>query len=326
MGRRLVLALCLLACSLFAATASSAAEGGASLRPQPPTTDEVRRATDRFLDSVDTRRAPRAHDSGGTGGTGQGGGGDSLFPENRIVAFYGAPQMGATILGRKSITPAKRGLRKQARPYDEEGRPVIMGFNLVSVIATSDAGRDGKYRSRQSGAVIEEYLEAARELNGRLILDIQPGRATFLGEIRSLREWVAQPDVDIALDPEWNVGRKGRPGRTVGSVNAKTLNRISGYMSNLVARENLPAKALIVHQFREGSVKKRSQIEQPDGVDVTLNFDGIGSRPAKEAGYDRLTREDQFAGFSLFYRLDKGLMTPNQVVGLEPSPDYVLYQ
>lgn len=59
---------------------------------------------------------------------------------------------------------------------------------------------------------------------------------------------------------------------------------------------------------------------------MTLNFDGIGSRPAKEAGYDRLTREDQFAGFSLFYRLDKGLMTPNQVVGLEPSPDYVLYQ
>jgi len=326
MGRRLAFGLCLLACSVFAASASSGAVGGAPARPQPPTSDEVQRATERFLDSVNTRDRLPASAAGGTGGTGQGGGGDSLFPEKRIVAYYGAPQMGATILGRKSITPAKRKLRKQARPYDEDGRSVIMGFNLVSVIATSDGGRDGKYRSRQSGAVIEEYLEAARELNGRLILDIQPGRATFLGEIRALKQWVAEPDVDIALDPEWNVGRKGRPGRTVGSVNAKTLNKISDYMSNVVERENLPPKALIVHQFREGSVKKRGRIDQPDGVDVTLNFDGIGSRPAKEAGYARLTRDDLFAGFSLFYRLDNGLMSPGQVLGLERTPDYVLYQ
>jgi hypothetical protein len=33
-----------------------------------------------------------------------------------------------------------------------------------------------------------------------------------------------------------------------------------------------------------------------------------------------------FNGFSLFYRLDSGLMSPSQVLGLEPSPDYVLYQ
>ena len=93
-------------------------------------------------------------------------------------------------------------------------------------------------------------------------------------------------------------------------------------MSNLIERENLPQKALVIHQFRDGSVKRRKDIKQPAGVDVVLNFDGIGGAAAKKAGYARLTREDLFAGFSLFYRLDSGLMKPGEVLRLEPEPDF----
>jgi hypothetical protein len=320
MRRRLALALCLLGCSLFAPSAAA----GAPVRPQPPTSAEVDRATERFLDSVG-RSDTRASGARGTGGAGQLGD-DSLFPDKRIVAFYGAPQMGATILGRRSIGAATRQLRKQARPYDAAERPVIPGVNLVATIATADRGRDGKYRSRQSDDVIDEYLAAARKLDGRLILDIQPGRSKFLQEVRAFREWIVEPDVDVALDPEWNVGRRGTPGNTTGSVTAENLNRVSAYLSDVVEGEGLPPKALIIHQFRGGSVKKRKRVEQPEGVDVTLNFDGIGSRAAKKAGYDRLRQDGLFNGFSLFYRLDSGLMSPSQVLGLEPSPDYVLYQ
>jgi hypothetical protein len=318
---RAPLPLCLLACAAVAVAAPGAA-ASAPPRPQPPTSDHVQRATERFLDSVDDREAR----SGGTGGTGQGEDRDgSLFPERRIVAFYGAPQMGATIVGRKSVQKAKRRLREQAQPYEGEGS-VLPSFDLVAVIATAGKGPGGKYRDRQSAGVIEEYYEAARALGGRLILDIQPGRSTFIREVRALEEWVARPDVDVALDPEWNVGRKGVPGRTVGSVGAKTLNRVSGYMDHLCKQENLPQKALVIHQFRQGSVRQRKRVEQRDKVDVTLNFDGIGSRAAKVHGYERLTREELFTGFSLFYRLDSGLMSPSQVLGLEPPPDFVLYQ
>src|ERR687892_543042 len=321
MRRRLALALCLLACSLFATTASGAA-AGTPLRPQPPTSAEVDRATERFLDSHGEGNDRRASEARGTGGAGQVGD-DTLFPEKRIVAFYGAPQMGATILGRRSIGAATRQLRKQTRPYDAAERPAIPGVNLVATIATADRGGDGKYRSRQSNDVIGEYLAVAREGDGRLILDIQSGRSTFLKEVRAFREWIAEPDVDVALDPEWNVGRRGTPGRTTGSVTAEKLNRVSAYLSGVVEGEGLPPKALIVHQFRGGSVKKRRRVEQPEGVDVTLNFDGIGSRAAKKAGYDRLRQDGLFNGFSLFYRLDSGLMSPSQVLGLEPAPDYV---
>ena len=327
-ARRTALALCLLACTLFAATASSAAAGGSALRPQPPTSGEVDRGTQRFLDTLDGSDRSRAGASArgaGTGGAGQGSE-ESLFPERRLVAFYGAPQMGATILGRKSIGTAKKKLRKQARRYKGKGLPVVEGMNLVAVIATADRGADGKYRSRQSNRVIEQYHDAARQLGGRLILDIQPGRSSVMNEVRALDEWLARPEVDVAIDPEWNVGKRGRPGQTKGSVNAKTLNTLSAYMSKVVKREDLPHKALVVHQFHEGSVRKRNRVKQRDDVAVTLNFDGIGGRAAKVAGYERLTRDDLFAGFSLFYRLDNGLMTPSQVSRLEPTANYVLYQ
>ena len=329
MRRRLTLSVCLLACSLYAANASGAA-GGPSLRPQPPTSGEVKHETERFLESLPDRGESSAHASGGSGGTGDPAqpdpGGESLLADKRVIAFYGAPQMGATIVGRKSVAAATKRLRKQARKYKGGDRPVVEGFDLVAVIATADRGGDGKYRSRQSNKVIEQYQDAASQLDGRLILDIQPGRSSFMAELKALKEWLVQPNVDIALDPEWNVGRRGRPGHTTGSVNAKTLNKLSSYMSDLIERESLPPKALVIHQFRDGSVKKRKQIKQPAGVDVTLNFDGIGSRSAKVAGYRRLTRDDLFAGFSLFYRLDSGVMSPKQVLGLDPSPDYVIYQ
>ena len=59
----------------------------------------------------------------------------------------------------------------------------------------------------------------------------------------------------------------------------------------------------------------------------TLNFDGIGSSSAKSAGYESLASSRLPNGFTLFYRLDDGLMTPRQVVaGLDPHPLYILYQ
>jgi hypothetical protein len=326
-ARRPALALCLLTCALLA-TAPSAMAGGSTVRTQPPTSAEVDRGTERFLDRLGESDRSRTGASAGAAGSGDAGQGSAerLFPSRRLIAFYGAPQMGATILGRKSISAAKKKLRKQARGYRGQGLSVIEGMNLVAVIATSDRGSDGKYRTRQSDRVIEQYHDAAAELDGRLILDIQPGRSSLMNEVRALDEWVKEPNVDIAIDPEWNVGKRGRPGRTKGSVNAKELNKLSRYLENLVARHNLPPKALVVHQFHQGSVKKRSRVKQREDVAVTLNFDGIGGRAAKVAGYERLTRDELFAGFSLFYRLDNRLMTPAQVAGLVPTPNYVLYQ
>ncbi len=47
---------------------------------------------------------------------------------------------------------------------------------------------------------------------------------------------------------------------------------------------------------------------------------------AKRSGYRSLSAPQLFNGFCLFYRLDRGLMSPPSVLGLDPRPDYVLYQ
>ena len=289
-------------------------------RPGPPTAASLRLATQRFLAQ---HRAPAPLPRPGRRGAAVG----ALLPAERVVALYGAPQRGSTIRGLRSPRGAARQLAAQSEPYAIVGeRPVAGAFDLVSVFATAGAGADGLYRSRQSDEVIEIYLERARAVGARLMLDIQPGRSQFLTELRELREWVAQPDVDIALDPEWNVGRRGIPGRTAGSVGARQVNRVARSLARTVTRNGLPPKLLVVHQFRRGSVRHRRRISQRPGVQVVLNFDGIGAPGPKAAGFEALAVPRLFNGFSLFYRRDTPLMRPASVLALDPEPDFLLYQ
>lgn len=250
-----------------------------------------------------------------------------VFPAARIVSFYGAPQMGATILGRNSPEAASRKLASQAASYAKLGdRPVVGSFDLVSVFATAGGGPDGLYRSRQDDEVISIYLERARAVGARLMLDIQPGRSTFLEELRELGEWVAEPDVDIGIDAEWNVGRRGIPGQTAGKVSARQVNRVSKEMQKIVAANDLPPKLLAVHQFRQSSIRKRAKVRTRRRVQPFLNFDGIGSPGAKAAGYESLSVATLPRGFSLFYLRDRPLMQPAEVLALDPQPDFLLYQ
>jgi hypothetical protein len=82
-------------------------------------------------------------------------------------------------------------------------------MELLAVIAQEAPGPKGLYSMRQSNAIIRRYLRAARKAKALLILDIQPGRSDFFTETRRLARWLREPDVGLALDPEWHV----RPGR-----------------------------------------------------------------------------------------------------------------
>jgi hypothetical protein len=313
-GRRFGLAAT--AAALLAMPAAATAAGPGEL----PTAAEIERSTDRFLEHHRATPAPPPARIGG-------GARAALLPDNRVVALYGAPQMGQTILGMRSPEGAARKLAAQSAPYAELGvRPVTGAFDLVSVFATAGGGPDGLYRTRQDDQIIQIYLDQARAVGARLVLDIQPGRAKVLDELRQLREWVVQPDVDIALDPEWNVGRRGIPGRTPGKINARKINRVAQVLARKVRTNGLPPKLLLVHQFRKGSVRGRTKIRQRGEVQTLLNFDGIGSPAAKQSGYAALSVPSLFDGFSLFYRRDKPLMDAASVLALLPEPDFLLYQ
>jgi hypothetical protein len=256
-------------------------------------------------------------------------GGRRIFPEHRVVGFYGAPQsnrLGALGIGSPDRVAAR--LQRVARGYATKQRRVLPAFELISTIAAEGPGEHGLHRIHQTPATIDRYLRAARRAKALLLLDIQPGRADFMSEARRLEPWLREPDVGLALDPEWHVGANEIPGQTIGSVSAEEINEVTAYVAGLVAERRLPEKLFVVHQFTSGMVEGKDRVLDRPGLAITMNVDGFGDRPNKLSKYVQFTSEvPRFHdGFKLFYEEDTNLMRPRDVLRLQPPPDLVVYE
>jgi hypothetical protein len=256
-------------------------------------------------------------------------GGRRIFPDYRIVGFYGAPNdaaLGALGIGSPANMAAR--LRKQSRGYRHGGRPILPAFELIATVASGAPGNDGSYSYRQPASMIDRYLKAARRERALLILDVQPGRANFMTEVRRLRPWLEQPDVSLALDPEWRVGPGHIPGKVIGSVEPAEVNRVTRYVRSIIRQRKLPQKLLLIHQFTDDMIPNKAQLLRPPELAVTINIDGFGDQPNKIAKYNEFQRGDRgfHKGFKLFYEEDTGLMSPKQVMRLRPRPEIVVYE
>lgn len=255
-----------------------------------------------------------------------------MLPEYRLVGFAGLP--GSRAMGRLGIGDLDDravelvGVGKAYR----DGRRVMPVLELIGTVVQPSPGRDGKWRTRVSGSVVDDYLAAARKVNGILLINIQPGRADFLDEVRSYERWLKAPDVGIALDPEWAMGPGEVPMRVFGHTTGAKINEVAAYLASIVKQNDLPEKALVFHQLRLSIVRDEEAIRSHEGVAIIKSVDGIGSPGAKVSTWKTLTKRMPPAvnpGFKLFYEEDTAqgkLMTPKQVLALRPKPDYVLYE
>ncbi|HWK30364.1 MAG TPA: hypothetical protein VNS09_27605 [Solirubrobacter sp.] len=255
-------------------------------------------------------------------------GGRAILPDYRVVAYYGAPQdreLGALGIG----TPAQavRRLERQAKPYGRQTRPVLPALELIAVVAAAHPGPGDRYNLRQPDSVIRRYLKAARRAKALLILDVQPGRSDFFTEAQRLRKWLKEPDVGLALDPEWRMTADQVPGQVIGRVSAREVNATTAWLDQLVTRYDLPQKLLIVHRFTDDMVPS-AQLKPRRGLAYVINVDGFGAQSLKIAKYKRFAADaKQFhRGFKLFYQEDENTMTPTQVMRLTPRPDVVVYE
>jgi hypothetical protein len=254
-----------------------------------------------------------------------------IFPGKRVVAYYGAPQdaqLGELGIGTPAQAAAK--LEHQARPYVRGRLPILPAFELISTVAAGSLGTDGRYSTRQPTAVIDRYLKAARKAKALLILDIQPGYVDWMTDVQALRPYLEQPDVGLALDPEWKVPPGEAPGKVIGSTDAADVNQVSAYLAAIVRRRNLPQKLLVVHQFTNDMIRRKQLLTQPPGVALTLNVDGFGDQPNKISKYVEFTQTPGaprfHSGFKLFYHEDANLMSPRQVLRLRPRPELIVYE
>jgi hypothetical protein len=253
------------------------------------------------------------------------GGGRRLFPRYTVVGFYGMP--GLDVLGSGPPDLVAQRLLKAGKPYGRPGRPVMPMFELIATIAHPFPTPSGLYRSHQEDQVVQQYLKAVRRIDGLLVLDIQPGRDDFLGPLRHWERYLREPDVGVALDPEFAMGPGQVPGRHLGHTNAAAVNRASAYVAGLVRRHRLPQKLFIVHQFENSMITDKAKIAIRPGLAMTWNADGFGARSAKLDDYRSYTRDRRFhPGLKLFYENDINLMSPREVMKLKPVPRVINYQ
>jgi hypothetical protein len=260
----------------------------------------------------------------------------SILPEKRIVAYYGNPlskRMGA--LGEYPKDEMLKRLKGEVAKWEaaDPSLPVQPALHLIAVVAQGEAGKAGKYRMIMPDKVINEVYGWAKEANAILFIDIQTGHS----DIRTILprfEWLLKnPDVHLGMDPEFNMNKSGKkPGTKIGTYDAADINYAAGYLQELVKKYNLPPKVFVVHRFTRNMVTNAKKIAPHPEVQIVMNMDGWGAPWLKRDSYqDYIVKEPvEFTGFKLFYYNDtkKGdpLMTPEDLLKLNPKPIYIQYQ
>jgi len=256
-----------------------------------------------------------------------------VFPRHRLVGYAGVT--GAATLGRLGTGPLDQRvaeIERRAKPYaaDREILPVV---EVIATVVQAGPGRDGRHRVRLTDAQIATYHKAARKRRAVMLLNLQPGRSEFITEAKAFEKWLKQPDVGVALDPEWAMDPGQRPGGAYGHTTGAELDEVARYVATLVKRYDLPEKIMVYHQVARSVVRQESGLKDHKGVVVIKSVDGLGPPGSKINTYgvvNKTTPRFVHAGFKLFFTEDTAdggrLMTPPEVLALEPRPEYVMYE
>jgi hypothetical protein len=255
----------------------------------------------------------------------------ALLPEHRIIAFYGNPK--STRMGILGEIPPAEMLPKLERTATEwakadPGRKTLPALHLIATVAQGKPGPGGKYRLRHSDQVIEQVLGWAEERGWVVFLDVQIGQSTVPDELPHLVKYLERPYVHLALDPEFAMKLGGVPGKRIGTLDATDLNYAIQLLSGIVERTKVPPKVLVVHRFTQRMLTNHDKVNLDPRVQVVVDMDGFGAPWLKEDAFKFFIVPEpiEYAGFKLFYKNDKPMMTPAQVLKLWPVPLYIQYQ
>ncbi len=253
------------------------------------------------------------------------------LPGVLYVALYGHPGTSTLgVLGEQGPLEAVERARTVAAQYGPFGRPVVPTFEIITTVASSSAGSDGDYSNEFPASLFQPWIDAARNSGLHVILDLQPGRASFPSQAREIEGLLAQRNVSLALDPEWRVGPTQRPGGgRIGTVDGAEVNETIDYLDAVIRRYSLPAKMLVVHQFTPSMVTNPSIIRGTARVQVVFQMDGFGTLPLKLGSWDRMVAglpEGALTGWKNFYDEDRPTPTPAESLSVRPTPVYISYQ
>lgn len=260
------------------------------------------------------------------------GGGQLAFPGRRMIAVYGSPGTSALgVLGEQDVESTielVQDMAEEYQPYSDE--QVIPAFEIITTVASSEPGADGNYTNELDPQTLRPWIDAAGEAGVYVVLDLQPGRVDFLSQAQRYEELLREPHVGLALDPEWRLEDGQRHMEQIGSVSADEINKVSDWLAQLTAENNLPQKVLILHQFKLAMITDRDQIDTShDELAITLHADGHGSPELKMATWEALQSglpDGIWMAWKNFYDEDTPVFTPEQTYDVDPKPWFVSYQ
>jgi hypothetical protein len=205
---------------------------------------------------------------------------------------------------------------------------VVLAFEVIASVAQKEPQADGSYLLDTPSSVLDEYAEFTRENGLLLILDAQIGYRTVENDVKGLRPWLEQDHVHLAIDPEFAMAEGQIPGEYIGSIDATDVAWAQLWLIDLATEAGVSPKILIVHQFKESMITNKDQIVPYAGVQVVIDADGWGPPELKKSTYEVVNNVTavEYAGVKLFYRQDIPLMTAEQIINLNPSPLFIMYQ
>jgi hypothetical protein len=256
----------------------------------------------------------------------------AIVPEHRIVAFYGNPlskRMG--ILGEIEPEEMLRRLEEIATQWAaaDSGQKVLPALHLIATVAQGYPGPARLYRLQMPDSLIDRVASWAEQRGWLLFLDIQVGVSTVERELPRLIPFLARPYVHLALDPEFAMKDGKKPGTDwMGRMDAEEVNHAIGVLAKVVEKHQLPPKVLVVHRFTRNMLTNASKIRLDPRVQVIIDMDGYGSPSAKKAAYRWFVVQQpvQYTGMKLFFKNDKPVMLPEEVLEIYPKPMYIQYQ
>ena len=75
------------------------------------------------------------------------------------------------------------------------------------------------------------------------------------------------------------------PGTKIGTFDAEDINYASSFLQELVTKEHLPPKVLVVHRFTRDMLTGYKRIKLDPRVQIVINMDGWGPPSLKLDSY-----------------------------------------
>ena len=259
----------------------------------------------------------------------------ALLPYNRIISYYGnlySKRMG--ILGEIPRAEMLKKLQGEVAKWQAADPSVkaIPALHYIAVTAQGAPGKDNKHRMRMPFKQIDTILSWAKPINALVFVDIQVGHSNVKDEVTNLVQYLSMPNVHLGIDPEFSLKNGEVPGSKIGSFTADDINDAIDILADIVRKNKLTPKILVVHRFTQGMVTNYKKIKKVPEVQIVMDMDGFGDKVLKKDSYVSYIYKEpvQFTGFKLFYKNDIRknwvMYTPQELVKFTPKPSYIQYQ